>query len=228
MRRNVLVVFGLVLAIAILPPAVIYPGGPRTGRPLPPSPGVVVPVEWCHEADRAAGDQAILPAATGTVRYLPEMGIKERAPVGDMVQSDYFRTTEQNREFRRGFAEFAIPDFGGRLQSATLVLTETRGWTSYPLPPDTHDVSFYWADLAVTTADYDRETTYCASFQTDANEPTSVFRIDVTNVVARFQGQDLGFRAKLAADPEITFMGFAGSQFGELYNLPPTIEVRLA
>ncbi len=180
----------------------------------------------CALVDDVPADEVLLPTATGTVRYLPEMGLLERAPVADSVQSTYFRTTLQNREFRRGFFEFDVPAGRGSIASAVLVLTETRGWTTYPMPPDLHELSFYAADGAVTVEDYDRPTIWCAAFETDNNEPTTrVFAYDVTALLRRFDGADLGFRVKLAADPQLDFMGFAGSAFGEPSTVPPQIHI---
>jgi len=202
--------------------------------------GDVVPVPSIPVADPTTGltprckvssapdaDFVLLPTATGTVRSLPEMRILERAPVADDVQSTYFRTTLGNREFRRGFFEFDLPAEPARISSAVLVLTETRGWVSNPMPPDLHELSFYAADGAVTTEDYDRPTLRCASFETDVNEPTAVFAFDVTALLRRFDRQGLGFRVKLAGDPQLDFMGFAGSDFGTLHNLAPQIRVVL-
>ena len=74
------------------------------------------------------------------------MGILEQAPVGDLMASDYFRTTPLNRTFRRGFAEFAIPDDLGAVTEATLVLTEWRATITDPVPPDVHELTSYPAD----------------------------------------------------------------------------------
>ena len=168
-----------------------------------------------------AQDVVLLPQVTGSIRSLP----LEPAPVGGMIQSTYFRTTLGNKEFRRGFAEFQIPAFATSVQKATLVLTESRGWTAYPLPPDVHELSFYPADLVVSVEDYDRPTTLIATLETDANEDTRVFTFDVTTILRMFQGGNLGFRVKLALDPTLDIYGFAGSGFGELSTTPPRIEV---
>src|SRR6185503_9410433 len=69
-------------------------------------------------------ETVLLPRATGTVRRLPEMGILERAPVMANIQSSYSRTTDLNREFRRGFLEFAIPAVEGSILNARLILAE--------------------------------------------------------------------------------------------------------
>jgi hypothetical protein len=174
-----------------------------------------------------AQDAVLQPQVTGSIRNLPGFGILGPAPVGGAIQSTYFRTTLQNTEFRRGFIEFQIPSFNSSVQKATLVLTEDRATVSFPLPPDTHELSFYAADLVVSVDDFDRPTTPVASFQTDANEPTGVFSFDVTAIVAQFQGQSLGFRVKLALDPTLDIFGFAGSAFGELGQgtFSPRIEV---
>jgi hypothetical protein len=212
---------------------VVLLGGDEEGDAVPVISDPIVRLDpatppRCAPSDVDPADLVLLPTATGTVRSLPEMEILERAPVGDTVQSTYFRTTAQNREFRRGFFEFEVPAERGSIASAVLVLTETRGWTAFPMPPDVHELSYYAADGAVTPEDYDRPAVRCATFETDNNEPTAVFAFDVTALLRRFDGARLGFRVKLAADPEIGSMGFAGSQFGEPSTVPPQILLVLA
>ncbi|UCF07953.1 MAG: PKD domain-containing protein, partial [Thermoplasmata archaeon] len=172
-----------------------------------------------------AQSTTITPQDSGTIRYLPEMNILEGAPVQTSVQSTYFKTTTQNREFRRGFFEFSVPDLGGYTSNATLILREYRGWTSYPHPPDVHELSYYPADLVIDTDDYDRPTTFITTFETDRNEPLRKFYIDVTGVINQFQGNNLGFRIKLAADPTYNDTGSLGSGFGSLDANTPTIEI---
>jgi hypothetical protein len=156
----------------------------------------------------------IVPRALAPVRHLPEMGIFDGGGGYGAAHSNYFRTTETNREFRRGFAEFSIPDFSDGLLAAKLILRETRAGTAFPLPPDLHELSTYTdVDLVVTTSDFDRPTSPFATFETDSNtEPTS-FEWDVTSLVSERQGSNLGFRVKLAADPTETLFGFAGTVF---------------
>jgi len=163
----------------------------------------------------------LVPQVTGSIRYLPEIGLLEPAPAGGVVQSTWAQSTLV--EFRRGFAEFQIPAFATPVQKATLVLTETRGTSSDPVPPDTHELSFYAADLEVSVEDYDRPSTPIATFQTDVNEPTGVFTFDITAALAQFQGKGLGFRVKLTCEPRCA--GGGGSSFGELSSIPPRIEV---
>lgn len=168
------------------------------------------------------------PRVAGTVRNLPELHILERAPVGSQPQSRYFKTTPQNREFRRAFIEFVIPDFGAEMVSALLVLPESRGTTSFPLPPDTHELSYYPADLIVDTADYSRPTTPLATFQTDPNIPPQTFSFDVTSLLAQAGCGALGFRVKLSLDPLYNNDGFLGSAFTEpVSGSTPRIEVVL-
>ncbi|HYS06915.1 MAG TPA: hypothetical protein VEW47_17175 [Candidatus Dormibacteraeota bacterium] len=169
-----------------------------------------------------AQDVVLLPQVTGSIRYLPQIGLLEPAPVGGLIESTWWQLNLL--EFRRGFAEFQIPAFETSVQKATLVLTETRGTISDPVPPDTHELSYYAADLAVSVEDYDRPTTPNATFQTDNNEPTGVFTFDVTAVLAQFRGKGLGFRVKLTCDPQCGG-GAGGSAFGELATIPPRIEV---
>src|SRR6185295_15538962 len=58
-----------------------------------------------------AQDVVLLPQVTGSIRSIPGFGILDPAPVGGMIQSTYRRTTLENTEFRRGFAEFQVPAF---------------------------------------------------------------------------------------------------------------------
>jgi hypothetical protein len=156
--------------------------------------------------------QTLAPASSGTIRNLPELGIVDIAPVGADVQSTYFRTTNENREFRRGIAEFSIPPT--TIASATLVLVETRGTSGTPVPPDVHNVTSYTpADLAVTKADYDRGGDAVGTFSTDSNLEPQTFRLDVTALAASGAGGTIGFRVQLAVDPVHSDLGSLGSQF---------------
>ena len=156
----------------------------------------------------------LFPAASGTVRDLPELGILEIAPAFSDMQSTYFRTTVANREFRRGFAEFVIPNFKD-VTSARIVLWETRGTTTFPLPPDREELSSYTdVDLAVTASDFDRPTSPLATLETDVNLPRQTFEFDASSLVAQSRGARLGFRVKLEADPAYAEMGGLGTAFG--------------
>jgi hypothetical protein len=156
---------------------------------------------------------SLTPPASGTIRYFLEFNMLQPAPVGNMVQSTYFKTTDVNREFRRGFFEFAIPQIQGQIFNATLILTENRAHTTFPLPPDIHEITFYNADLVVNIEDYNRPTTFLASFETDANDLPQTFSFDITQVIIEFEGSNLGFRVKLAVDPMWNDDGFLGSGF---------------
>jgi hypothetical protein len=176
------------------------------------------PSAWAQDVSRAPPfaepplvTDRIVPAATGTVSLLPELGLFRRAPVGDAIQSHYFRTTAVNREFRRGFLEFSIPAFSGTLESATLVLTEQRARTTFPKPPDRHELSHYDADLVVSTGDYDTPTSPLAEFETDANSVEQRFSFDVTALTNTYKGRNLGLRIKLAVDPDYFGEGSRGS-----------------
>src|SRR4026207_983614 len=151
----------------------------------------------------------LLPEVTGTIAFWPELGLWGM-PVGNDVQSYYFRTTEVNREFRRGFLEFSIPEFGNTVVSATLLLTESRGQTTFPLPPDKHEISYYEADLAVTTNDYHAATLPLAEFETDNNVAPESFSFDLTAVINAYKGRNLGLRIQLAVDPDYLGEGFLG------------------
>jgi len=167
----------------------------------------------------------IAPTDTGTIRFFPELGILN-APVGDSIQSTYLKTTDQNRQFQRGFIEFTIPVFNEEIQQATLILTENRGTTTFPFPPDLHELSFYQSDLVVDTSDYNRPTTLLTSFETDVNEPVQIFSFDVTSLINQFQGDNLGLRIKLAVDPTLNAFTVIGSSFGTLNNInSPRLEL---
>jgi len=155
----------------------------------------------------------LIPQATGTIRSLPELGILERAPVANDIQSTYFRTTDENREFRRGIFEFAIPEPTTPILFATLVLPEGGGWSATPLPPDTHVLSFYAADLSVDVSDYDRPAHLVGCFETDVNIAGERAAFDITSIVRGYAGAALGFRVQLLADPGYSQTGFLGADF---------------
>jgi len=164
----------------------------------------------------------LLPEASGTVKFWPELGVwvVNSGHSGD-AQSGYFRTTAENREFRRGFLEFSIPDFSGTLVSATLLLADCCGWTSVPLPPDTHELDYYEADLVVNTNDYHATAEPLAEFETDNNISSENFSFDLTSVVDEFRGRNLGLRIKLAVDPDYFGEGFLGTGFQNNFQASP-------
>src|SRR5262245_5044695 len=147
----------------------------------------------------------ILPSATGTISFYPEFSLWE--PFGNDIQSSYSRTTPMDRRFRRGFIEFAVPrEFvpsrsGGTIVSAALLLSDECGgcgWISLPMPPDTHEIGYYAADLVINTNDYHVGTMPVATFETDANLFPENFSVDVRDAVEQFRGGHVGFRLKLA------------------------------
>ena len=171
----------------------------------------------------------LLPTATGTIRSLPELGILERAPVADEIQSTYFRTTPENREFRRGFVEFAVPEYPRRVLSAILVLPEGGGWSGAPQPADTHTLSYYPADLSVDVSDYDRPARPVGCFETDVNVAGERAAFDVTDLIRRYAGAGLGFRVRLLDDPAQTRMAALGADFQSPYSGDPVrIEITTA
>lgn len=115
--------------------------------------------------------------------------------------------------FDRGFIEFSIPVFERQVQQATLILKETRGTTSFPLPSVFHELSYYQADLVIDTSDYNRPTTPIASFETDENEPHRVFSFDITSLINQFQGSNLGFRITVPENPFVDQFPLLGSSF---------------
>jgi hypothetical protein len=164
---------------------------------------------------RLANGESIIvwPTDSGTVRFLPELGILEAGVVGNDIQSTYGRTRDLNREFRRGFFEFAVPEFSTGIVNATLTMNENRVQASDPFPPDLHELSYYPADLVVNGDDYERPTTFIASFETDINVSPQRLSFDVTSLISRFEGRNLGFRIKLDADPSWTDFTNLGSAF---------------
>jgi len=156
----------------------------------------------------------IAPTVSGTLRHLPELSILDFAPVGGDVQSSYFKTTEENREFRRGIIEFDVPDPPGGIVGAQLVFSDYHAWTAYPMPPDEHLLKYYDADVLVSVEDYDRGATELASFETDGNEPEVLDRtVEATEIVAAHAGSGLGFRFQLAVPETYNEEGFLGSGF---------------
>ncbi len=178
-------------------------------------------------ADSGGPHAGILaPDAAGTVRYEPERNVLEPAPVGSTIQSSYFRTAPANREFRRGFVEFAIPAFPGPVEEAMLVIQDTGAVVADPFPPERHELSSYAGDGVVDASDFDRATSLAACFEADPNVGGEVFVFNVTELVRAYQGSILGFRVKLALDP--TFVGYEafGAEFGSLAGSgSPRIEV---
>ena len=196
-----------------LPTSTSRVGTERRAGPPPPSAATV--------------DFALLSDATSSIRRFPELGILDGGGVWGDVQSSYSRTTGTNREFRRGFAEFIVPDLGDGFGSARLVLRETRGMIGEPFPPDRHELSFYaGADLVVDVNDFDRPTSPVGTFETDVNLETQTFEFDVTSVVAQQRGSTLGFRVKLESDP--VEMGFRslGTSFSRS-STPPGVVIEL-
>ena len=175
----------------------------------------------------AAPPETILPQSTGTIRYLPFLGIKGAAPVGDSLQSTCFVTTANNLEWRRAFMEFSIPEFDKDVKEATLIITNTQSAvTSYPFAPDVHEVSSYPADLIIDASDYDASTALLGTLETDVNEGgIKPIEFDVTDLVRQSQGGNLGFRIKLQIDPA-GCPTFAGSDFGGFFNYPPKLVIK--
>jgi len=164
----------------------------------------------------------LLPEVSGTVKFWPELEVwvVNSGHSGD-AQSGYFRTTAENREFRRGFLEFSIPEFSNTVASATLLLTESRAQTTFPLPPDKHEISYYEADLAVTTNDYHAATSPLAEFETDNNVAPESFSFDLTTLINAYKGRNLGLRIQLTVDPDYFGEGFLGTGFQNNFQASP-------
>lgn len=132
----------------------------------------------------------IVPAATGTVVFRPTLDpMLEANPAGAAMQSSYFRTTPENREFRRGLAELVIPTDAGLATSALLRFRTTSA------PTEPHDVvSYLDANGLVTIMDYDRAGSPVGVVSTEAVDHT----FDVLGLVRSRAGQPLGIRVQLA------------------------------
>ena len=171
--------------------------------------------------------------ATGTIEFFPEFGLLRNAPVGTWVQSNYFKTTDENRRFRRGFIELAIPELpnGVEVSEATLILPENRARVSGERPPTSHTVSYYYgADLSVNPADYNRVTTLVhQTFASHETLPPETFSLDVTDAInSEYEGELVGFMIKLEVDPVHTAMSSFGTGFNPSSDIPPRVLLRLA
>ena len=214
----------VVIACALVPPAAI-PWFGQAGVPIRSDPGVAIIPVTCEDPDPSGAGLVISPAATGAIADMPEMGIRVLAPTGEDMQSSYFRTTQANREFRRGFAEFRIPIAAREVVHATLILGEGPGSISPGAPPESHELSWYAADLSVDVQDYDQPTAFLTGFPADPLDPNEVWRFDVTAVVRMLAGGCLGFRVKLAFDPEHAGYDGMGTSFGRYTFQPPEIDL---
>lgn len=168
------------------------------------------------------------PKAAGTVTRFPNFNLTYVQSDSD-IQSTCFDTTGENLEFRRGFMEFRLPVPNHVIVRATLKLTETRGVTTFPFPPDVHELSSYPADLVVDETDYDASTHEVTTFETDMNDDPSLSNLtfDVTDAVRQSRGKTIGFRIKLQIDPDAPCaqLQSAGSSFGGLSAGQPTLEI---
>jgi hypothetical protein len=136
--------------------------------------------------------ELVRPTAQGTIQSIPRLGVFDVAPVENEVQSSYFKSNSVNEEFRRGIAEFYIP---GEITSAVLQFREHRGWTSYPLPADTHDIEVYPGNLEVTPEDFNTRAVLAGTFVSDPNlEPSFQNAYDLTKAAREIGGGKLGVR----------------------------------
>ena len=175
-------------------------------------------------ADPGGDTVTLQPTATGTLAFFPS-GILWK---GSELQSTCFVTTETNLEWRRSFMEFALPVPPNQVVRATLAITETRGGvTTAPIPTDVHEVSAYPGDLVVDESDYDVPTRPVGTIETDVNDDPAlrVTTIDVTSAIRHIRKEAVGFRIKLAIDPDAPCVDFdfGGSEFGGPFNYPPTL-----
>lgn len=139
--------------------------------------------------------EMIRPTAQGTIQSIPRLGVFGVAPVGSEVQSSYFRSNSVNEEFRKGIVEFWVT---GEISGAVLQFREHRGWTSYPLPADTHLLEVYPANLEVEPDDFGTRAVLVGKFESDPNlEPSFANSYDLTKAVQEVGGGKLGLRFSL-------------------------------
>ena len=153
--------------------------------------------------------EMVRPTAQGTIQSIPKLGVFGIAPVGNEVQSSYFRSNGVNEEYRRGIAEFYVP---GGITSAVLQFREHRGWTSYPLPSDTHDIEVYVGNLELDPEDYNERGVLVGRFETDPNlEPSFANVYDLTKATQEIGGGKIGVRFALegGAGSGTSFMDLA-------------------
>lgn len=186
------------------------------------------------------GSATLSVGASGTVEFFPEFKILRRAPVSNMIQSGYFKTTADNRQFRRGLAEFDLPDWpsGVKIGKVFLVLTEGRAVVSIDRPAVIHEIEGYApADMIVDTDDYTRTAVFTGqTIATDENLQPQIFSVDVTDLftagsnplIVEPQLESIGFRIKLAVDPTYNEINNFGSGFGEPSTIPPRLVFVLA
>ena len=164
--------------------------------------GAIEGVDWARTHDLPGlqrGEictvEMIRPTAQGTIQSIPRLGVFGVAPVGNEVQSSYFRTNSVNEEFRKGIAEFYVT---GEITSAVLQFREHRGWTSYPLPADHHQIEVYPANLELDPEDFGERGVVVGTFDSDPNlEPTFANNYDLTKAVQQVGGGKLGLRFSL-------------------------------
>ncbi len=172
-----------------------------------------------------AADFTLLPSTSGTLRNLRFSGGDiEVAPVGTDMQSSYFNTTGTDREWRRGFAEFAVPMFRSQVDRSILHLTVR----SVVMGPDFHLVDTYPGDLTIAVDDYFRPGATVGSIEADGSLPPEVFDLDVTDAVRSAQGSALGIRVRMIIEGTTNVIQTFGATFvGQGEPNGPTIDVSL-
>lgn len=174
---------------------------------------------------RARDTIVVLPAATATIRWFPEMDSIGLPPFGDDIQASYFRTTATNREIRRGFAEFNLPTISDSLISAVLTFKDDHAVVSDPRSADGYLVSFYAADSTLDTLDFKTVMETLDTISVDANDEQKTYCLNIMTKTQAYAGQRVGIRFCLNGDFQITDSIPRGSGFGSLLNLQPTITV---
>jgi len=154
------------------------------------------------------------PVASGTIRLLPELGIHDVAPIGNEVASDYWKTTDSNRTFRRGIVEFSVP--AGVTGQSMAVVRFTANHVEYvpPVPPVTHLLSTIPGDGIVSIEDFDAGAIVIGNFQTDANAAfgDEVFEFSVVDYIPK-QGGYFALRVELDLPPDFAEFWSDGSGF---------------
>jgi hypothetical protein len=171
----------------------------------------------------------VLPTVTASIVYFPyfnNISVWENS-----VYSYCSQTTPQNLEWRRGFMEFELPADPALIVHATLALTEGQGSTPVPVPSVLHEVSIYPADLVVDTSDYDIPTLLVGTLEIDPNNDPGVytFMFDVTGPIQQLRRTMVGFRVKLAIDPDTPCLDIVDTSadfFSDYYH-PPTLTLEV-
>jgi hypothetical protein len=120
--------------------------------------GVVAVIAGLVPCASSAVEPFLLPDLVGTIKHWPDAGI-ERSASTFSAQATYSRSTLTNREFRRGFIEFVLPELeSSDVRRGTLVFADPGDAPNGDLPRNNYRVELYPdADLQLESAAYDRD-----------------------------------------------------------------------